>query len=121
MAPVVWNGTDDVVEVFKRLHKAVFDSTLELAGDESWESLANPQNESSQKTTSSGSSRPSGALPYASTKINFGKFKGMTIGEINAAQGDDGKSGRSWLEWLAANTDQDFLKKAVGGFLEASK
>lgn len=61
-----------------------------------------------------------GDLPYGKTVIKFGKFKGLTIAEIDAAVADDGKTGRSWLEWAGDKLDDDFLKKAITGYLKAA-
>ena len=65
----------------------------------------------------SGSS--AGSRPYADTTINFGKYKGMTIDDVANTTDEDGSTGYSYLEWLAANTNNAFIKKAVVAYLGA--
>jgi len=99
---------------YQEWHKAVFDSTLELVGF--------PPDQASVPGDSGGSKqRESGKRPYADTQFKFGKYKGMTIGEIDDSVGSDGKTGHSYLEWFSdQGDDSDFMVKAVRGYLRAA-
>lgn len=107
----------DPAAQFVAWHNLVFDNTMLLAGDEPApiQPTAGDSDQPRSRQSFGG-----GELPYANTQVKFGKFKGMSISEIDAAMGDDGKSGRSWLEWAAQNVKDDFHKKAFNAYLDAT-
>lgn len=106
-------------ELFGALHATVVSTIMEAVGEDDISTTVSSGNESPHNE--SGTSSSTSGEPYGSTVLKFGKFKGMTISEINNAQDDQGKSGRSYLEWLNSKTDDQFMRKATGAFLEATR
>lgn len=118
VAAEILSGVPDVTEdLFIKWQSVIFQNTMDLVGEPSDPQVEEP----SQQSNSSRSSSRSGDAPYGKTEVKFGKFKGMTIAEIDAAVDDKGKSGREWLEWAVDSLDNDFMKKAIRGYLEATK
>lgn len=115
-----------VVGIYAPLHAEVLSTIISGAGedempipDPSQGDLGNGSGGSDRER--SGTSSSTSGEPYGSTVLKFGKYKGMTISEINNAVDDQGKSGRSYLEWLNGKTDDQFMRKATGAFLEATR
>lgn len=101
---------------FLELHELVFDSTMKLAGDPVDPTPA-PSATTYIATTSASPSGSSSTRPGADFKVQFGKFKGMTISEIDMALSDDGKTGHSWLEWAADNLGEGAAKTKIRQYL----
>ena len=118
MSVIVVPEGGDVLTTVKYLQTELYQHTLEMIGadDQRPKGISN----SARGGNSIPSQRPAGAAPYGGTKLTFGKYKGMTIAEADAAVGDDGKTGRSWLEWLRDNTDNEFMRKAATAYLDAT-
>lgn len=102
-----------------RLH--VFNGTLELAGAgmvveqftsthpaEAGTTVTTPPQ---QYSGNGGGSNDNGA----GVELKFGKYKGKTIGQV--AESEDG---RSWLNWAAASSNNDFIKAKAQEFLAAN-
>lgn len=96
-----------------RLH--VFQGTLSLAGAETvvevFEGSGTAQASSTYPAPQAVAS-PSGGKPNADLVINFGKHRGKTVETID-------KTDRSWLEWVARESNNEFVKSRVAKFLAA--
>lgn len=112
-------GEQAVQALFAPLHAEVVSTILSGAGEDDSSIFVSQGNYSDPPR--SGTNSSTGGAPYGSTKMNFGKFKGMTLEEINNAVDDQGGSGRGWIEWLNRTTKDDFQRKATGAFLEATR
>ena len=105
----------DALSIFDGIRARVFAGSLELAGAETVvESFA----ASSVQDAVSTYSEPKAAAsrPGADVEIKFGKHSGKTIGQLYAS----GKDGVEYLEWAAANMNNDFLKKRICEFMAAA-
>lgn len=124
------NDASTVADTFKYLHAEVMESTMTLIETHTPEApVATSEAAAVQRVTDAFGgvpATPEGPLvgtgvPHADYLIRFGKFKGLTLGQINSAVGDDGKSGRSWIEWASKNLDNELTKQACLGFLAATR
>lgn len=103
------------VEEFEAIRDLLFQGVFDLAGVGTVIEKFEP---STSTQTYSSSAPPSGGgggdgAPYADTELKFGKHRGKTIAQV-----DD--EDRGWLEWAAGNSNNDFIKKAVGKYLAAT-
>lgn len=97
-----------------RLH--VFNGTLELAGA----GVIVEQFTEAVPTTSAPAPRPqtgsSSTDNGAGIELNFGKYKGQTIRQV----ADSGEQGVSWLNWVADESNNNFIKGKADEFLRAN-
>ncbi len=103
----VASGTPDIGSVFA-FQDALYENTIKLVGEPP-ASLEQQVQSAFPGTTTE--------RPNASKVLQFGKHKGMTLAEIDASVGSDGKTGRSYLEWLREKATDDSLKSAVRAYL----
>lgn len=111
--------TPDIAD-FLTWQEAIYDNTLQLVGGMPEEEEApRSQPQGHQQQQQSHDAQPKGDRPYSGVEVKFGKFRGLTIGEIDEAVSDDGKTGHSWLVWAADNLDEknEFIRKAIRSFL----
>jgi len=100
-------------EYFRDWHKTIYESVMQLAGpvDEEYvpvSSLGLPPGSTYPSATSPAAT--SAGAPYTGTvRVPFGKFKGMTIAQIDNAVGQDGRTGHSWLQWASNGGIQDVV------------
>lgn len=107
---------DELVEVFDSVRTSVFNGTLALAGAQSVvESFESRGGGDASATGGQANAAPSsgGSRPHADVEIKFGKFRGKTIAQAHAADAD-------YVEWLATECNNDFLKSRVREFLAAA-
>lgn len=103
---------DELVEVFDSVRTSVFNGTLALAGAQS---VVESFEGGSASSAPAASEHPTGGgpRPHADVEIKFGKFRGKTIAQAHAADAD-------YVEWLATECNNDFLKSRVREFLAAA-
>lgn len=96
-----------------RLH--VFNGTLELAGATAIvETFSEPSTfpaESGTTVTTTQGSSDNGA----GVELKFGKYKGKTIADVASTE-----DGVGWLNWAAANSNNDFIASKAREFLSAN-
>lgn len=127
-------GPGATVEQFEEVRRQVFNGTLALAGAESVvEAFESP---TSVAQAVAAPTYPQAAPAYepfpqpspsfdpsgpGGVELKFGKYKGQTIAQVWADPTPDPRSGepagRGWLEWAAANTNNDFVKSKIREFL----
>lgn len=105
------------LDLFNEFRKEVFDGTNALAGAgstvQSFESStsARPTTAAAPRSTA-GSGGASGGADPGTVVVKFGKWAGQTIAQI--AEQD-----ASYVEWLAENSNNDFVRGRAEAFLAA--
>lgn len=106
-------GVAEAITAFSDIRTAIFEGSLACAGVESPDEVpADAPRRSGgfpRRASGGGNANPGEVV------INFGKHKGKTIAGL-AAEGDEG---REYVEWLAASSNNDFIKKVTREFLAA--
>lgn len=101
---------DSAFDVYETLKTDIFNSTLALAGAQSVvERFEGGPSYSEPTSASSG-----GGRPHADVEVKMGKFRGKTIGQIDAEP-----EGHDWLEWAAESISNDWLKGRIREYLAA--
>lgn len=101
-----------------RLH--VFNGTLELAGAalvaEAFTPSTTSNTESYAKPVQSSPSNSNGNDDHgAGIELKFGKYKGKTIEQVASTE-----DGVSWLNWAAAQSNNEFVKSRAESYLRAN-
>lgn len=105
---------ETVLQAFEDIRERVFNGALALAGAESADDVP------AATTRSRGSYAPrnvnggggGNTTSPAETVVNFGKYKGMTLGSIQ-------DSDPEYVEWLAEKGNNPFIKRLAGELLSA--
>lgn len=97
---------------FNAIREVVFNGSLELAGAEIVVRTFTPTTSAGEAVEEVRASAASGR-PHEDVTINFGKYKGQTIGQVY----DGGAQGADYIKWLAESANNDFIKKRAAEFL----
>lgn len=112
-----WRTVGFDAELYDSIRLHVFNGTLELAGAETVVEVFNgPNPDYSQPVQSTPPSASGSGDHGAGVTLNFGKYKGQTIQQV----ADSGDQGVGWLNWVARESNNDFIKKKAAEFLDAN-
>jgi hypothetical protein len=119
--------------LFERLAPVVEADNLVFAEQDAAAPAASPNRGASRPQGGGSSGGTIDAASARSTALTFGKFKGVTLGELegmSASEGEKyghttkdgkGKTGLTYLEWLATNENNDYMAKRATAILDARK
>lgn len=113
-AALVANRGDMVFDPaeYAGIREAVFNGTLELAGSEAVARAFVPTTTASE-AVGEVRAAASASRPHENVTINFGKYRGQTIGQVYDSNGQ----GAEYIKWLAESANNDFIKKRAAEFL----